>query len=92
MKARGRGERFFDKSRFASEVSYSNVRRDTYQGVSFLNRDANLDPISETIEATTSDTFLVTRRVRNACFVLPSTDKPPGLLVQQSAHSNPANS
>ena len=59
MKARGRGERFFDKSRFASEVSYSNVRRDTYQNVSFLNRDANLDPLSETIEATTSDTLQV---------------------------------
>ena len=59
MKMRGRGERFFDKSRFASEVSYSNVRRDTYQSVSFLNRDSNLDPISETIEATTSDTLLV---------------------------------
>lgn len=59
IKARGRGERLFDKTQFASEVSYSNVRRDTYQSVSFLNRDSNLDPISETIEATTSDTLLV---------------------------------
>ena len=59
IRARGRGERFFDKTRFGSEVSYSNVRRDTYQSVSFLNRDSNLDPISETIEATTSDTLLV---------------------------------
>ena len=59
LRAQGKGERLFDKTRLASEVSYSNVRRDTYQSVSFLNRDANLDPISETIEATTSDTLLV---------------------------------
>ena len=59
LRVNGQSERFFDKTRFASRLSYSNVRRDTYQSISFLNRDANIDPISETIEATTSDTLLV---------------------------------
>ena len=57
LRMNGRAERLFDTTRFASTVFYSNVRRDAYQSVSFLNRDAAITPLSETIEATTSDTL-----------------------------------
>lgn len=60
LKMNGRAERLFDKTRFATTATYSNVRRDAYQSISFLNRDADVEPLSETIEATTSDTLAVT--------------------------------
>ncbi|MEZ4700694.1 MAG: hypothetical protein R2834_10225 [Rhodothermales bacterium] len=53
----GSMERFFDQTRFATRLTYSNIRRDAYQSVSFLNRDAAAVAAPETIEATTSDTL-----------------------------------
>ncbi len=61
---RGRAVRFegtlsrnFDEARFASNVRYSNYRRDAYQAVSFLNRPEQAGRLSETVEATSSDTL-----------------------------------
>ena len=59
LRMNGRAERLFDQTKFSSTVFFSNVRRDAYQGVSFLNRDNAISSLSETIEATTSDTLLV---------------------------------
>ncbi|MDZ4698225.1 MAG: hypothetical protein SH809_00850 [Rhodothermales bacterium] len=53
----GAVERLFDQTRFATRLTYSNVRRDAYQAVSFLNRDAITAAAPETVEATTSDTL-----------------------------------
>jgi hypothetical protein len=53
----GAAERQFEHTRLASTVRLSSFRRDAYQAVSFLNRDAAPDRPPETIEATTSDTF-----------------------------------
>ena len=57
LRMRGSAERLFEETKLTSNFSYANVRRDAYQGVSFLNRDANTAPLSETIEGTTSDTL-----------------------------------
>lgn len=59
LSMRGRAERLFDQTRLASTISYSNFRRDAYQAVSFLNRDATSNALRESIEATTSDTLFV---------------------------------
>lgn len=59
LSMRGRAERLFNETRLASTISYSNFRRDAYQGVSFLNRDATTSARRESIEATTSDTLFV---------------------------------
>lgn len=63
---RGRALRFdgtlsrvFDDVRISTNVGYSNYRRDAYQAVSFLNRTDPGDRLSETVEATASDTLLV---------------------------------
>lgn len=63
---RGRGiqldgavQRRFDEVRIATDISYSNYRRDAYQAVSFLNRTEPTDRLSETVEATASDTLRV---------------------------------
>lgn len=50
-------ERQFDQTRLATRFGYSNIRRDAYRAVSFLNRDATDNLRTETIEATTSDTL-----------------------------------
>ncbi|MEX2401402.1 MAG: hypothetical protein WD423_11570 [Rhodothermales bacterium] len=50
--------RRFDDVRLTSHVQYSNFRRDAYQSVSFLNRTTPTDRLSETVEATASDTLL----------------------------------
>ena len=57
LRMNGSAERLFEETKLTSTFSYANVRRDAYQAISFLNRDAGADPLSETIEATTSDTL-----------------------------------
>ncbi len=59
VRLQGSAERSFEKARLASTVRLASVRRDTYQAVSFLNRDISAERPPETIEATTSDTFEV---------------------------------
>ncbi len=54
----GRAERTFETTRFSSEVRVSSFRRDAYQAVSFLNRNTPTNRLSETVEATTSDTLM----------------------------------
>lgn len=54
----GSAQRTFDPVRLGLEVGYVNYRRDAYQAVSFLNRDEATGRLSETVEATTSDTLL----------------------------------
>lgn len=49
-------ERRFEDTRLISRVRLASVRRDAYQAVSFLNRDAT-GRQPETVEATTSDTL-----------------------------------
>ena len=55
----GKAERLFDETRLGSTFSYSNARRDAYQANSFLNRDTDANLLSQTIEATTSDTLFI---------------------------------
>ncbi len=50
-----RGVRTFGPATYISDLFYSNYRRDAYEPVSFLNRDAGA--LAETIESTTSDTL-----------------------------------
>src|SRR5690606_20064692 len=50
-------ERIFEKTRISALFNYSAFRRDAYQAVSFLNRNEVTDRLSETVEATTSDTL-----------------------------------
>ncbi len=59
LKMSGQAERLFDKTRLGSTFSYSNARRDAYQAISFLNRDTDTNLLSQTIEATTSDTLFI---------------------------------
>ncbi len=51
--------RRFDDVRLTTDVHYSNYRRDAYQAVSFLNRTTPTDRLSETVEATASDTLQI---------------------------------
>lgn len=51
--------RDFDEVRIVTDVRYSNYRRDAYQAVSFLNRTTPTGRLSETVEATASDTLEV---------------------------------
>lgn len=53
----GAVSRAFDEARFRSTIKYSNYRRDAYQAVSFLNRPEQSSRLSETVEATASDTL-----------------------------------
>lgn len=53
-------ERVFEKTRISALFNYSSYRRDAYQAVSFLNRNEVSDRLSETVEATTSDTLAAT--------------------------------
>jgi len=58
VRLQGAGERLFENNtRLAAAFRVSTFRRDTYQAVSFLNRDASVVRPPETIEATTSDTL-----------------------------------
>lgn len=59
LRMAGKAERLFDETRLGSTFSYSNARRDAYQAISFLNRDTDTNLLSQTIEATTSDTLFV---------------------------------
>src|SRR5690606_11622533 len=59
----GSAERLFDETALQLLVDLSSFRRDAYQAVSFLNRDAS-EGLSETIEATTSDTLSALLRVQ----------------------------
>lgn len=59
----GAAERSFDNTAVQLLVDLASFRRDAYQAVSFLNRDAT-DGLSETIEATTSDTLAAALRVQ----------------------------
>ena len=53
----GAAERYFETTRLAASVRASSARRDTYQAVSFLNRNDSATRPPESIEATTSDTL-----------------------------------
>ncbi len=53
----GAVSRAFDEARFRTTIRYSNYRRDAYQAVSFLNRPEQSSRLSETVEATASDTL-----------------------------------
>ncbi len=55
----GQAERLFAETRLGSTFSYSNARRDAYQAISFLNRDTDSNLLTQTIEATTSDTLFI---------------------------------
>ncbi len=57
VRLRGRAERDFEGTLLRSEVRLSSFRRDAYQAVSFLNRNVPTGRLSETVEATTSDTL-----------------------------------
>ena len=59
LRMNGSADRLFEETKLSSTFSYSNVRRDAYQSISFLNRDTSTNLLSETIEATTSDTLFV---------------------------------
>ena len=59
VRFQGSAQRSFEKARLSSTARVSSVRRDTYQAVSFLNRDVSDERPPETIEATTSDTLEV---------------------------------
>ncbi len=59
LRLQGSAQRQFDSARLASSIRLASFRRDTYQAVSFLNRDTSSDRPPETIEATTSDTLEV---------------------------------
>ena len=59
VQMKGQAERLFAETRLGSTFSYSNARRDAYQAISFLNRDTDSNLLSQTIEATTSDTLFV---------------------------------
>lgn len=48
----------FEEARLGARFGVASVRRDAYEAVSFLNRDTGVDRLSETVEATTSDTLL----------------------------------
>ncbi len=55
--------RQFNRTAVSIEAGYINVRRDSYQAASFLNRTEPVAVTSETIEATSNDTLLTTLRV-----------------------------
>ncbi|MEX0748005.1 MAG: hypothetical protein WD275_08405, partial [Rhodothermales bacterium] len=57
VRVAGTVRRDFERARLSTELSYSNHRRDAYQAVSFLNRTTPGDRLSETVEATASDTL-----------------------------------
>jgi len=55
----GTAERLFERVQLSSSFGFSSYRRDAYQAASFLNRGTPTDRLSETVEATTSDTMFV---------------------------------
>lgn len=55
-KLAGTGRRNVMNSRITTRINLSTARRDTYEAVSFLNRDTGLQ-FSESVEQTTSDTL-----------------------------------
>lgn len=57
LRLTGEAERLFEDTRLSADVQASSFRRDAYQAVSLLNRDAGGDRLEETIEATASDTL-----------------------------------
>ncbi|QXD14356.1 outer membrane beta-barrel protein [Rhodocaloribacter litoris] len=57
LRLHGRAERTFEATRLTTEVRLASFRRDAYQANSFLNRNVPTDRLSETVEATTSDTL-----------------------------------
>ena len=59
VRFQGSAERSFEKARLSSSARFASIRRDTYQAVSFLNRDVSEERPPETIEATSSDTIEV---------------------------------
>ena len=60
LRATGRAERTFEKTRVQTTVQVASVRRDAYQAASFLNRDDAIDRVEETVESTRSDTMAAT--------------------------------
>ena len=63
LHAVGRVARTFNRTRVAVEAGYAQLRRDTYQAASFLNRTEPVERLPETIEATRSDTLLAGLRI-----------------------------
>ena len=59
VRMRSNVARRFDAVQLGARVQYSNHRRDAYRAASFLNRNASFDRLSETVEATASDTLTV---------------------------------
>ena len=59
LRLSGTAERLFERTRLSSAFGFSSYRRDAYQAASFLNRGTPTDRLSETVEATTSDTLFV---------------------------------
>lgn len=57
VRLEGAVSRAFEEARVRSTFRYSNYRRDAYQAVSFLNRPDQGSRLSETVEATASDTL-----------------------------------
>lgn len=57
IRLEGTGARAFENTQLAAALRLANVRRDTYQAVSFLNRDTATTRSPESIEATASDTL-----------------------------------
>ena len=58
----GDAVRTLDRLRIATNVQYSNYRRDAYQAASFLNRTTE-NRVSETVEATAGDTLLISMEI-----------------------------
>lgn len=63
LRASGLAARSFENLRMEADLGLSSYRRDAYQAVSFLNRGVPTGRLSETVEATTSDTLQARVRV-----------------------------
>lgn len=57
VRAIGSMQRAFEQARLSTLVEIASFRRDAYQAVSFLNRGTPTNRLSETVEATSSDTL-----------------------------------
>lgn len=58
VSVRASGGASYDETSLESRLRYGSARRDVYQSASFLNRGLPTDRLSETIEATSSDTLV----------------------------------
>lgn len=65
LRLAGTADRTFGETDVALSIDLSSFRRDAYEAVSFLNREAS-DRLAETIEATRSDTLLAVLHLRRS--------------------------